>query len=194
MTFAIPPGQLKFARRLAPEEDDNMKAGGKTCAEKAANGIIVEHIAGAPWTGDAEIGKSNTRETVTEDAKVEQHDARTSNAVQDTNDQDTTGGSTAGDFNCSNGPCDTGDAMVAPPSLASSSSSILSAIPPDVNDVILVPITTLQALENKIVAIDGRLGKKVEGNAFKNVRVKRDNQDIGSLFEIREEWYAYKRS
>lgn len=88
--------------------------------------------------------------------------------------------------------CDTTDPLAGPPSPALSSQ--LSAIPSDVDDVILVSITTLQALEDKIISVDGRLNKKIEGNAFKNVRVKRNNQDIGSLFEIREEWYVYKGS
>ena len=76
----------------------------------------------------------------------------------------------------------------------SPASSELSEIPPNVEDVILASVTTLQALEDKIITVDGRLRKKVDGNAFKNIRVKRDNQDIGSLFEIREEWYVYKKS
>ena len=102
------------------------------------------------------------------------------------------GGITAEEPNGSHVPC-IGHVDLDLPSSPAPSSSKLSEIPPDVNDVILARITTLQALENKIVATDGRLGKTVDGNAFKHIRVKRDNQDIGSLFEIREDWYTYKR-
>ena len=178
MTFAIPPRQLKFARRLAPDEDDNTHANGKSGEEKMAANGIVEDIAGAPRTGDAEIGETTTQgakisengvgDTEVGDTTIEQCEAGTNNGgVQDINREDTSEGHKAGDATCSDGSCYTGSAMVAPPSPASSSSSELSAIPPDVNDVILFPITTLQALEDKIVTIDGRLGRKVDGNAFK---------------------------
>lgn len=53
-------------------------------------------------------------------------------------------------------------------------------------------VSSLAALEEKIVAVDGGFKGKVNGNAWKCTRVKRNNQDIGSLFEIREEHFVYK--
>ena len=246
MTFAIPPGQLKYARRLAPDEADSTKPPRDKNGKKIATNVVVE---------DMIPGKCPAEETNVEDANTEDHVVGTTKTVEttktpamtkETNNASTEYGggeagsleseqsngdnkagtlvaeevngshgtdkiaestaeevngsqgadkiaeSTAEEVNGSHAPC-TEIVNLDPPSSPGSSSSQLSDIPPDVDDVIFARITTLQALENKIVATDGRLGKTVDGDAFKHIRVKRDNQDIGSLFEIREDWYTYKK-
>ncbi|KAL8791661.1 MAG: hypothetical protein Q9195_005744 [Heterodermia aff. obscurata] len=186
MTFAIPPAQLKYARRLAPDEDSD---------EKPKNGEIddtpaAEKIAESNNADDNDAKDIKAKSNNAEDTKV-MNDTAEDNKIENDN-----GEAKSSDLNEIEGkratprPCDADAPSMASPSPAPSSQ--LSDIPPDVDDVILASITTLQALEDKIVTIDGRLGKKVDGNAFKSIRVKRDNQDLGSLFEIREEWYVYK--
>ena len=54
-----------------------------------------------------------------------------------------------------------------------------------------VTITYPQALENKILELDGRFTDYSAGNAWKAIRCKRDNQDMGSLWEMREEFYVH---
>lgn len=47
-----------------------------------------------------------------------------------------------------------------------------------------------QALETRIIQIDGRIASPPNGNAWKAIRCKRDNQDMGSLWEMREQFYV----
>ncbi|QKX57087.1 uncharacterized protein TRUGW13939_04195 [Talaromyces rugulosus] len=45
------------------------------------------------------------------------------------------------------------------------------------------------ALTKKIHEIDGRVSNPSNGNAWKEIRCYRDNQDMGSLWEVRQAWY-----
>ncbi|TKA79435.1 hypothetical protein B0A49_01030 [Cryomyces minteri] len=45
-------------------------------------------------------------------------------------------------------------------------------------------------LGNFIVALDGRISKLPNGNAWKDYRVLRANQDMGTLFDVREAFWA----
>ena len=196
MTFAIPPAQLKYARRLAPDEDEdgklkNRKTGDTPTADKNAEGNDAEHNGAEDITAkidnaeDIDVKNSNA-----EDIDVKNSNAQDNNVENDYTQAKSSDPSHVEGKRTTPRPCDAEAPSMAEPSPAPSSQ--LSAIPSDVDDVVLASITTLQALEEKIVTIDGRLGKKVDGNAFKSIRVKRNNQDLGSLFEIREEWYVYK--
>ncbi|KAL6719713.1 hypothetical protein ACLMJK_001634 [Lecanora helva] len=65
------------------------------------------------------------------------------------------------------------------------------------NDAIMLEITSLKQLHDKIVELDGRLDPKNQKEApaispWKIMRAKRNNQDLGSLFEMREDFYVYK--
>ena len=186
MTFAIPPAQLKYARRLAPDADEDRtlekgKAGDTPTADKNAESNDTE-------PNDTEDIRAKV--DIAEDIEVKNDEAEDRNVENDATQVKSSDPSHVESQTTTSRPCDTEVPSIASPSPAPSSQ--LSAIPSDVDDVILASITTLQALEDKIVTIDGRLGKKVDGNAFKCIRVKRNNQDLGSLFEIREEWYVYK--
>ena len=58
----------------------------------------------------------------------------------------------------------------------------------------IVRIDRPQELERKIIELDGRHPEGLKStNAWKYFRCHRDNQDIGSLFEIREEYYNRNR-
>ena len=60
-------------------------------------------------------------------------------------------------------------------------------------DVILVQVKTLTELERRIVEIDGKVpmtGYR-SSNSWKAMRGKRNNQDMGSLFDMREVFYVH---
>ena len=75
------------------------------------------------------------------------------------------------------------------PSTSDSASAINS------DDAVIHEISTLSQLEVKILEIDGRLNLnevRPSINPWKALRAKRNNQDLGTLFEMREEFYVWK--
>ena len=62
------------------------------------------------------------------------------------------------------------------------------------NEDTLHEISNLTQLEHKLVDIDGRFQSKEISvqNTWKTFRCSRNNQDMGTLFEIREEFFVYK--
>ncbi|KAL9014064.1 MAG: hypothetical protein Q9173_001273 [Seirophora scorigena] len=60
-------------------------------------------------------------------------------------------------------------------------------------DVVLYTTTGMWELEKQIVQIDGRAkpGSRT-ASTWRAIRCRRNEQDMGSLFEIRDEYYAYK--
>ncbi len=72
-----------------------------------------------------------------------------------------------------------------------------SEAPESSEGAISYEITSLKQLMDKAIEIDGRLDPKnrkavCAASPWKFMRVKRNNQDLGTLFEMREEFYAYK--
>ena len=70
-----------------------------------------------------------------------------------------------------------------------------SSPPPEA--FVLLEISNLKQLMDKIIELDGRLDPKNQKEApaispWKLMRAKRNNQDLGSLFEMREDFYVYK--
>ncbi|KAL1613609.1 hypothetical protein SLS54_010441 [Diplodia seriata] len=57
-------------------------------------------------------------------------------------------------------------------------------------DVETEPLDGLQALADKVIETDGRIGSWRGVNAWKEIRCFRKNQDIGSPWEIREVYWA----
>ena len=75
------------------------------------------------------------------------------------------------------------------------SSANATASTPNLDDAIIHEISTLAQLEVKILEIDGRLNLnevRPSINPWKALRGKRNNQDLGTLFEMREEFYVWK--
>ncbi|KAL2855426.1 Asx homology domain-containing protein [Aspergillus pseudoustus] len=57
-------------------------------------------------------------------------------------------------------------------------------------DEIIVPDITLPTgITLKMLEVDGRV-KPTNGNAWKEIRCFRDNQDMGTLWEVRQAWYV----
>ncbi|OAX82846.1 hypothetical protein ACJ72_02807 [Emergomyces africanus] len=60
-------------------------------------------------------------------------------------------------------------------------------------DVIFSGVTGPARLANKILEIDGRITEPPHGNAWKEFRCYRDNQDMGSLWECRQAWFMRRK-
>lgn len=59
---------------------------------------------------------------------------------------------------------------------------------------LILEVNSLNKLEAQITDMDGRMSSKdvTARSAWRVIRVKRNNQDLGSLFEMREEYFAWK--
>jgi hypothetical protein len=72
-----------------------------------------------------------------------------------------------------------------------------STLAPEFNgepDEVFIPdIQGPTALTLKILEVDGRIKNAPNGNAWKEIRCYRDNQDIGSLWEVRHAWHMKNR-
>ncbi|KAL4872074.1 hypothetical protein BDV12DRAFT_5983 [Aspergillus spectabilis] len=72
-----------------------------------------------------------------------------------------------------------------------------STLAPETNgetdEVIIKDIQGPTALTLKILEVDGRIKNVPHGNAWKEIRCYRDNQDIGSLWEVRHAWHTKNR-
>ena len=55
--------------------------------------------------------------------------------------------------------------------------------------VILWTVENVRALENKILEVDGRVKDPYPHNSWKTIRCQRNNQDLGSLFDVRESYW-----
>ncbi|EER29979.1 hypothetical protein CPC735_012970 [Coccidioides posadasii C735 delta SOWgp] len=64
---------------------------------------------------------------------------------------------------------------------------------PQIRDVVFRGVRGPTSLHNKILEIDGRIKNPPNGNAWKDFRCYRNNQDIGSLWDIRQSWYLRGR-
>ncbi|OJD17999.1 hypothetical protein AJ78_01956 [Emergomyces pasteurianus Ep9510] len=60
-------------------------------------------------------------------------------------------------------------------------------------DIIFGGVTGPARLANKILEIDGRITEPPHGNAWKEFRCYRDNQDMGSLWECRQTWFVRRK-
>lgn len=58
-------------------------------------------------------------------------------------------------------------------------------------DKVISNVVSVTALENLLCKEDGRAPSKLpNGNAFKTFRIRRNEQDIGSLFDVRTEFHV----
>jgi hypothetical protein len=64
-----------------------------------------------------------------------------------------------------------------------------STINGESEEIIVPNITLPTGLTLKMLEVDGRV-KPTNGNAWKEIRCFRDNQDMGTLWEVRQSWYV----
>jgi len=60
-------------------------------------------------------------------------------------------------------------------------------------DIILAGVREPGTLGNKILRLDGRITHPPHGNAWKDFRCYRNNQDMGSLWEVRQAWFVRRK-
>ncbi|KAL4918078.1 Asx homology domain-containing protein [Aspergillus aurantiobrunneus] len=69
-----------------------------------------------------------------------------------------------------------------------------SQLAPEANEepdeVVIPDIQGPTALTLKILEVDGRIQNATNGNAWKELRCFRNNQDMGTLWEVRHAWYV----
>lgn len=72
---------------------------------------------------------------------------------------------------------------------SSSSGLILKGV-----EVVVLPkVNGPTYLGNKMIELDGRIKHIPNGNAWKEFRCYRNNQDMGSLWEVRQAWYVKRK-
>ena len=199
LTMGIPPGTLKYARHLptpettptkpvksqsllsATERDTNSGEASHTTPSKSAqpDGLVNKQVGLSGTEFDCNAGEEmNEIDSSNSSPKI----LRT-----DQEDSSETGRS------CYNHNSAKPDESPTTP-LKQSPQTVPSSLQAPVEDVILRPITSLNDLDKHCLDIDGRIATNARpgANAWKNIRGKRNNQDMGSLFEIREEFFVWK--
>lgn len=221
LTFAIPPGQRKYSRRMfesATLGDTEPEAITTTVVADTQPPIGVDIKPGAaqgppgPETSGHEASKNSERG---EGALIDEETAKNGNPPDsrkteeanpaleekvDENDmaepvnpecqgaeatnkspENENPGKTAADGSNANGT-------------SSQTDGGHSSAPAVSEEDVLHSISMLTQLENKIVDVDGRFNSKdiATHNTWRSFRGMRNNQDLGTLFEMREEFYVYK--
>ena len=218
LTLAIPPGRRKYSRRMfqsatsmdskgdvnATVADEGERRLGDTDGGTGATHVVTDTTikdVGAAETSEKcdgapaieELTKNGTKTLDTEVAIATQPDdtdapVALSSEGPDGGASDNLRENKTNGFTASEMITQVGTSIQANGGHASSSGLT------EEDEDILRTISSLTDLENKIIDIDGRLSSKDTPvqNAWKNFRGIRDNQDLGSLFEMREEFYVYK--
>jgi len=181
MTLAIPPGKLRFARQsmkeeTSPQANAEAKGGNKqefdaVVASLDASGGQEEVLVQNGLNGHQLNTDSKGAATVLEN--FESGWDLTSTEMKSNHETPVIG---------SNG--------------VNNNSTNPSPDPPS-DAVILFEINSLKQLNDKIIDIDGRLNPKDPKEVpavspWKIMRAKRNNQDLGTLFEMRDDFYTYK--
>ncbi|KAL8999148.1 MAG: hypothetical protein Q9169_001927 [Polycauliona sp. 2 TL-2023] len=216
LTFAIPPGQLKFARcfdQLAgsSEADPATTPPQLAVAEITENNVHNEVKIQEPFSIIEEPDDALEPMSLVDRSKMSDH-------VEDRGGDTTRAGEGKPDVvaqydiqapspNATRVEVEPiSSAAPSPPKrmpvqpdieMSTASSSPLSDIQdtPTTDDygVIHFTISTLFPLEKKIIEIDGRLPSTTRtASAWRDIRCRRNEQDMGSLFEMRDEYYAYQ--
>ena len=226
LIFAVPPGQLKYARPMAksehalkdiPKQERALQSDNVTqpAAPNNFNAETLNVSNGDPsyltngidppadvQSGDTEATKDNVTEMNTKatgsETNGEEIGAITVKSVELGNPDPGGNPSVVNveDDEVELVPKTEGNRSTAEPeSVEPNSSANATASAPNSDDAIIHEISTLAQLEVKILEIDGRLNLnevRPSINPWKALRGKRNNQDLGTLFEMREEFYVWK--
>lgn len=183
LTFAIPPGQSKYFRpnRVsqppvhAKPDEGNIPSNGHDHVGLVVPAGVEENEAS---TEDNTVGGESRAAVEELDTTLENPDPGSEAALEDHN------------ANVSNTPAHANGASNGPST---------SATEPDESslDTIHHEINNLKHLMDKAIDVDGRLNPRdlksvPAANPWKLMRVRRNNQDLGTMFEMRDEFYAYK--
>ncbi|KAI5290525.1 hypothetical protein KEM54_001278 [Ascosphaera aggregata] len=78
----------------------------------------------------------------------------------------------------------------APTGILKSANKEVTSYTIESGEIVYENITTPNQLGNRILEEDGRIKEPPNGNAWKDYRCYRNNQDMGSLWEVRHLWYT----
>ena len=196
MTVAIPPGRQKFSRSLiTPKPSPNPKKPLKRFganSSKVISASAQDHNEPAILNGDA--NEETNIESPKEDPLVGNSTSKLNAISTESSTHHDILGETAIDA-----PMEPPQNVSKAPSEAANSLSSLSEPPadPPADEPVLHEFNNLKQLNDKIIELDGRLNPKSSKEVpavspWKLIRVKRNNQDLGTMFEMREEFYVYK--
>ena len=228
LIFAIPPGQLKYARPMAKSDHAIKDSPSQERALQPDN--VTQSAAPNDLNGETSNVANGQRSSIINDikppAESEPVDAEATKDNAAEKDTKATGGETNGEeigiiavksVELHKNPDPGGPTVVIDleedeselvpeteverntaelGSVEHNPPSNSTACAPSFEDVVIHEISTLAQLEVKILEIDGRLhlkGVRPSINAWKAFRGKRNNQDLGTLFEMREEFYVWKQ-
>jgi hypothetical protein len=98
-------------------------------------------------------------------------------------------------------PGEMASATAALSDASTSTTAATAAVPPERQeereqvqpDIVIPNVAGPSALIHKILQIDGRIKDPPNGNAWKELRCYRNNQDMGSLWEVRQAWYLREK-
>ncbi|KAL9003901.1 MAG: hypothetical protein Q9188_003263 [Gyalolechia gomerana] len=225
VTLAIPPGQLKFARRLAqgnpgekepamgaatvPEPGisageegkigDAITASGEPEAKKESTSVSNRDHMTPAGLDVAQGTESEAQETTIQQPQLKETERDSPEDSKDVDSKTHSPKSSKGKlrsrpFKCytnTSSPTPSSKVQDSPTASTNENHDLIAAA--TAYDVVLYEITGLYALERKILEIDGRAkpGSRT-GSTWRDIRCRRDEQDMGSLFEMRDEYYAYK--
>lgn len=225
VTLAIPPGQLKFARRLAqgnPSEkepamevatipepgmsageegkmEDAIMASGETEAKDESTSVSDRDHMTPAGLGGAQRTESGAQETTIQQPHLKETERDSPEDTKDVDRKSHSPKSSKGELRsralnyCADSSSPTPSSKVHDSPTASTNENHDLIAAATAYDVVLYEVTGLYALERKILEIDGRAkpGSRT-GSTWRDIRCRRDEQDMGSLFEMRDEYYAYK--
>lgn len=220
LTFAIPPGQRKYSRHMfesgaakaeadaapaGPDDEPQMNVDGKpdTVPLKATTEIDG---------GEASEASENPNGALTSEKMPKDGSLLGANNPQNAesaldHEKDDVGPveaisseSTAMEANTNPPDIETHKSVALEDGPNEASANVsgdqasITAFHKEEEEDIIHSISNLTQLEHKIVDIDGRLNSKELPiqNTWKNIRGIRNHQDLGSLFEMREDFYVYK--
>ncbi|KAJ9314973.1 hypothetical protein DTO271D3_4712 [Paecilomyces variotii] len=191
LTFAIPPGQRVFLTATEASNTDEEEDGPKSELEplsetKTDPDSNVENVSKSGLTstsGTPVLAKPKVSVEIVVPA-TEQTIATTSPPPADAADDNVLAPPDRAPEYDSTAPAalgSNGQASVIP--------IVPASEPEPIKDIIFPNVAGPQALASKILEIDGRIKNPPNGNAWKQFRCYRNNQDMGSLWEVRQTWY-----
>ena len=199
LTMGIPPGTLKYARHLPTPETTPTKSAVSQQLPLAKTDDIDAGVAShtTPETpvqrDDLVNGQAGSSST-----KLEQNSLELLNGIEDSDSSpkmpktDQVEPSNLKPLSKDHNPVEPSVSPSTPPRHRPQDAPPQLQEP--VEDVILTPITSLNDLDKHCLDIDGRIATNARSvaNAWKNIRGKRNNQDLGSLFEMRQDVFVWK--
>ncbi|KAI4107859.1 MAG: hypothetical protein LQ339_002469 [Xanthoria mediterranea] len=201
VTLAIPPGQLKFARRFeqttASEHDQAMTPPQSTIPEIVPLSTVESsQVAPQPTLLPDRSKALDQVDPGAGTAPAEREVKQAGMAQCDNQPSAVSGQETDAEPEV---PTEAARPDRTPLDSSSEKSSPMSSPLSEIEDTnptagnIHFTISTLGPLEKKIIEIDGRLPLTMRtASAWRDIRCRRNEQDMGSLFEMRDEYYAYQ--